>query len=76
MTARLADGVTTEVLHEALHAAYADEPFVFLLPEDQWPATKSVIGSNSVHLQVTLNIQFSGCGRIRIGSRSRPNPGR
>ena len=31
-TARLAPGVTTEVLHEALRAAYADEPFVSVLP--------------------------------------------
>ena len=35
--------------------AYADEPFVHLLPEGQWPQTKSVIGSNAVHLQVTVD---------------------
>ena len=32
--------------------AYADEPFVHLLPEGQWPQTGSVLGSNTVHLQV------------------------
>ena len=26
-----------------------------LLPEGQWPQTKAVIGSNSVHLQVTVD---------------------
>ena len=26
-----------------------------LLPEGQWPQTKSVIGSNAVHLQVTVD---------------------
>jgi N-acetyl-gamma-glutamyl-phosphate reductase len=35
--------------------AYADEPFVHLLPPGQWPQTKSVVGSNSVHVQVTVD---------------------
>lgn len=35
--------------------AYADEPFVQVLPEGQWPQTKSVVGSNSVHVQVTVD---------------------
>src|SRR4051794_21679502 len=35
--------------------AYADEPFVHLLPAGQWPATKSVLGSNAVHVQVTVD---------------------
>jgi N-acetyl-gamma-glutamyl-phosphate reductase len=35
--------------------AYADEPFVHLLPPGQWPQTKSVTGSNAVHLQVTVD---------------------
>lgn len=35
--------------------AYADEPFVHVLPEGQWPQTKSVVGSNAVHLQVTVD---------------------
>jgi N-acetyl-gamma-glutamyl-phosphate reductase len=34
---------------------YADEPFVHLLPEGQWPSTGSVLGSNNVHLQVTVD---------------------
>lgn len=34
---------------------YADEPFVHLLPEGQWPATQAVLGSNHVQLQVTVD---------------------
>ena len=52
---RSQDGVTADDLRAAYEKAYADEPFVHLLPEGQWPATKSVTGSNSVHLQVTLD---------------------
>ncbi len=36
-------------------SAYADEPFVHLLPEGRWPSTGSVLGSNCVHLQVVLD---------------------
>ncbi|NUR09376.1 MAG: N-acetyl-gamma-glutamyl-phosphate reductase [Nocardioidaceae bacterium] len=35
--------------------AYGDEPFVHVLPAGQWPQTQSVLGSNSVHLQVTVD---------------------
>jgi N-acetyl-gamma-glutamyl-phosphate reductase len=35
--------------------AYADEPFLHVLPQGQWPQTKSVLGSNAVHLQVTVD---------------------
>jgi N-acetyl-gamma-glutamyl-phosphate reductase len=54
-SAQVADGVTAEDLRAAYAKAYAEEPFVHLLPEGLWPATKSVTGSNSVHLQVTLD---------------------
>jgi N-acetyl-gamma-glutamyl-phosphate reductase len=54
-SASIDEGVTAEDLRAAYEKAYADEPFIHLLPEGQWPATKSVIGSNSVHLQVTLD---------------------
>jgi N-acetyl-gamma-glutamyl-phosphate reductase len=49
------DGVTADDVRATYEKAYADEPFVHLLPEDQWPTTKAVTGSNSVHLQVTLD---------------------
>jgi N-acetyl-gamma-glutamyl-phosphate reductase len=48
-------GVTAERIYAAYAEAYADEPFVHLLPEGQWPQTKSVLGSNAVHVQVTVD---------------------
>ena len=54
-SAGVQDGVTADDLRACYAKAYAEEPFVHLLPEGLWPATKSVIGSNSVHLQVTLD---------------------
>lgn len=35
--------------------AYADEPFVTVLPEGAWPSTGAVLGSNCVHLQVAVD---------------------
>jgi N-acetyl-gamma-glutamyl-phosphate reductase len=54
-SAPLVDGVTESDLRAAYAKAYADEPFVHLLPEGQWPQTKSVTGSNAVHVQVTAD---------------------
>ncbi|MBG0856647.1 N-acetyl-gamma-glutamyl-phosphate reductase [Streptomyces spinoverrucosus] len=49
------DGVTGEALRAAYDKAFADEPFVHLLPEGQWPATASVHGSNAVQVQVAYD---------------------
>ena len=54
-TARVSAGRTPESVREAWAAAYADEPFVHLLPPGRWPSTASVLGSNTVHLQVVLD---------------------
>lgn len=54
-SARLADGVTAERAREAYEQAYAEEPFVHLLPDGLWPQTQSVLGSNAVHVQVTVD---------------------
>ncbi len=54
-SASVHEGVTADDLRAAYEKTYADEPFVFLLPEGQWPVTKAVTGSNSVHLQVALD---------------------
>ena len=54
-SAKLLDGVTADDVRTAYEKAYGDEPFVHLLPEGQWPQTKSVTGSNAVHLQVTVD---------------------
>jgi N-acetyl-gamma-glutamyl-phosphate reductase len=54
-SAKARPGVTTESVRAAYAKALADEPFVHLLPEGQWPATASVLGSNAVHVQVALD---------------------
>jgi N-acetyl-gamma-glutamyl-phosphate reductase len=48
-------GTTRESLRAAYTAAYAAEPFAHLLPEGQWPATSSVLGSNHALVQVALD---------------------
>ncbi len=47
--------LTAADAYEVYAKAYADEPFVHVLPEGQWPQTKSVVGSNAVHVQVTVD---------------------
>lgn len=54
-TARLAADVTTELLHEALYAAYAAEPFIRVCPPGHWPTTAHTAGSNAVHIQVAAD---------------------
>ncbi|MFE9425442.1 N-acetyl-gamma-glutamyl-phosphate reductase [Kitasatospora sp. NPDC006697] len=54
-TAKAKPGVTAGDLRAAYETAYADEAFVHLLPELQWPQTKSVYGSNAALVQVTLD---------------------
>ncbi|MGH3614426.1 MAG: N-acetyl-gamma-glutamyl-phosphate reductase [Pseudonocardia sp.] len=44
-----------EQVTEAYAKAYADEPFVHLLPDGAWPSTAATLGSNAVHLQVTVD---------------------
>jgi N-acetyl-gamma-glutamyl-phosphate reductase len=50
-------GVTTDDARAAYEKAYGDEPFVHLLPAGQWPQTQAVLGSNAVHLQVTVDVR-------------------
>ena len=55
-TAPVADhGITHDQVYAAYADAYTDEPFVRLLPAGQWPQTKSVLGSNAVQVQVTVD---------------------
>jgi N-acetyl-gamma-glutamyl-phosphate reductase len=55
-TAPLAEsGISSDQVYAAYAEAYADEPFVQLLPGGQWPQTKSVLGSNAVHVQVAVD---------------------
>ena len=54
-SAPLARDVSAEEAHETYVKAYADEPFVHVLPAGLWPQTQSVTGSNAVHVQVTVD---------------------
>lgn len=54
-SAPLAGPLTADEAYDAYVKAYADEPFVHVLPQGQWPQTKSVTGSNAVHVQVTVD---------------------
>ncbi|MFE9397729.1 N-acetyl-gamma-glutamyl-phosphate reductase [Streptomyces flavidovirens] len=60
-SAKAKPGVTAAGVREAYEKAYADEPFVHLLPEGQWPATASVYGSNAVQIQVAYD---EAAGRV------------
>ena len=54
-TARLAPGADSATLREALSGAYADEPFVHVLPDGTWPTTAATVGSNAALLQVVAD---------------------
>ncbi|MFB9836526.1 N-acetyl-gamma-glutamyl-phosphate reductase [Actinoallomurus acaciae] len=54
-TAKAAPGLTAAGLREAYDRAYADEPFVRLLPEGEWPSTAMTLGANVAAVQVALD---------------------
>src|SRR3954467_2285709 len=54
-SAKLAPGTDAQTARAAYEKAYADEPFVHLLPEGQWPTTAQVLGANTVALQVAVD---------------------
>jgi len=59
-TARLTSpDVGSGAVRAALAGAYADEPFVCVLPDGRWPGTGAVAGSNGVHVQAVAD-QRSG----------------
>ncbi|MFI0239448.1 N-acetyl-gamma-glutamyl-phosphate reductase [Streptomyces sp. NPDC016845] len=62
-SAKAAPGVTAETVRAAYEKAYADEPFVELLPEGQWPATAAVYGSNAVQIQIAYD---EAAGRVIV----------
>lgn len=64
-TARVKSGATAEQLRAAWERAYEQEPFVTLLPEGQWPATGSVLGSNHVQLQLAYD---EHAGRVIVSA--------
>ncbi|HZC26178.1 MAG TPA: N-acetyl-gamma-glutamyl-phosphate reductase [Actinopolymorphaceae bacterium] len=54
-TARVHAGVDTAGARQAYVAAWADEPYVRLLPEGTWPTTAATLGANGVHVQVAVD---------------------
>jgi N-acetyl-gamma-glutamyl-phosphate reductase len=54
-TAPVKPGVDADDIRTAYEKAYADEPFIHLLPAGRWPATKHVLGSNRMDLGVVLD---------------------
>ncbi|HUK69934.1 MAG TPA: NAGSA dehydrogenase family protein [Streptosporangiaceae bacterium] len=48
-------GEVTAMLRAVLIEAYANEPFVHVLPESSWPTTAATAGSNAAHLQVAAD---------------------
>ncbi|MFF3324244.1 N-acetyl-gamma-glutamyl-phosphate reductase [Streptomyces sp. NPDC002889] len=60
-SAKAKPGTTAQDVRAVYEKAYAEEPFVRLLPEGQWPSTASVYGSNAVQIQVAYD---EAAGRI------------
>lgn len=67
VTARLAPGLDPRTagaaVREAWAAAYADEPFVELLPEGRWPSTAMTLGANTALVQVAVD---AAAGRVVV----------
>jgi len=55
VTAPLAPGADAAAVRKAWVDAYADEPFVHVMPEGQWPATAFTVGANTALVQVTVD---------------------
>lgn len=55
VSAPILPGVSAAQVRNAYLAAYAEETFVHVLSEGIWPQTQSVLGANTVHLQVTVD---------------------
>lgn len=62
-TARIADGITAAEVRVAWENAYADEPFVHLLPEGTMPRTADVLGANTCLLGLAVD---EAAGRVVV----------
>ena len=60
-TARIKPGVSHEAVRQAWADAYANEPFVHLLPEGQMPRSGDVIGSNTALIGLAID---EAAGRV------------
>jgi N-acetyl-gamma-glutamyl-phosphate reductase len=54
-TARLVPGTAPSAVRDAWRSAYADETFVELLPDGQWPSTAMTLGANTALVQVAVD---------------------
>jgi len=62
-TARIAPGVTASQVREAWLNAYADEPFVHVLPEGTLPRTADTLGANTCLMSVVVD---EAAGRVIV----------
>jgi N-acetyl-gamma-glutamyl-phosphate reductase len=60
-TARLVPGTTAAAVRAAWETAYADEPFVHVLPAGQFPRTADVLGANTALIGLAVD---EGAGRV------------
>ncbi|WP_213816531.1 N-acetyl-gamma-glutamyl-phosphate reductase [Glaciihabitans sp. dw_435] len=54
-TARLAPGVSAADVRSAFEIAYADEPFVHLLPAGEYPRTADTVGANTALIGLAVD---------------------
>jgi N-acetyl-gamma-glutamyl-phosphate reductase len=64
-TAKIIDGVSAAEVRAAYELAYANEPFVHVLPEGQYPATSSTLGVNTCLIGIAID---EHAGRVVIVS--------
>ncbi len=62
-TAKLVPGVTADQVRDAWQQAYADEPFVHLLPAGQFPRTADTVGANTCLMGLAVD---EAAGRVVI----------
>ncbi|TFD58684.1 N-acetyl-gamma-glutamyl-phosphate reductase [Cryobacterium suzukii] len=60
-TARLVPGTSAATVRAAWESAYADEPFVHLLPEGHFPRTADVLGANTALIGLAVD---EAAGRV------------
>jgi N-acetyl-gamma-glutamyl-phosphate reductase len=58
-SANLKPGRTIDDVQASYEKAYADEPFIHLLPTGSWPTTGAVLGSNAVQLQIAVDEELN-----------------
>lgn len=61
VSAPIAAGADADAVRQAWVAAYADEPFVHVLPDGQWPVSAATTGANTALIQVAVDAK---AGRV------------